>query len=175
MPSRPSCRRPPPWDSVTAPQADQSSPHPALHHGLRQNRAQYSLFLLSSALCTLRSPLRGLDLCRMLFAFPGKQSRYASSLFGAVAVLLALRKRRVTGEGSLHRPFRPGSAGLHARSRHGGLFLNDAIARPQASVYGSRAFPDSPLPGRPHRGYDTPKLGNPAGADGFRWEGGRPR
>ena len=33
-------------------------------------------------------------------ALPGGQSRYASSLFGAVAVLLALRARRATGQGA---------------------------------------------------------------------------
>jgi crotonobetainyl-CoA:carnitine CoA-transferase CaiB-like acyl-CoA transferase len=32
-------------------------------------------------------------------ALPGSQSRYASSLFGALSVLLALRARRATGEG----------------------------------------------------------------------------
>ena len=32
-------------------------------------------------------------------ALPGRQSCYASSLFGAVAILLALRSRRATGEG----------------------------------------------------------------------------
>ena len=70
-------------------------------------------------------------------AFPGKQSRYASSLFGAVAVLLALRKRRVTGEGAyidLSAQEALASTLDHVMVDY---FSDHAITRRQGSVYGS--------------------------------------
>ncbi len=70
-------------------------------------------------------------------AFPGGQSRYASSLFGAVAVLLALRKRRATGEGAyidLSAQEALASTLDHVMVDY---FSDHAITRRRGSVYGS--------------------------------------
>ena len=86
-----------------------------------------------------------------------------------------MRKRRVTGEGAyidLSAQEALASTLDHVMVDY---FSAKTITRRQGSVYGSGLSSILPCRDGHIERYDTPKLGNPAGADGFRWEGGRPR
>jgi crotonobetainyl-CoA:carnitine CoA-transferase CaiB-like acyl-CoA transferase len=71
---------------------------------------------------------------------PGNQSHYATSLFGAVAVLLALRERRQTGEGrhiDLSAQEAVASTLDHVMVD---FFYEGAIMKRQGNLYGDEAF-----------------------------------
>jgi crotonobetainyl-CoA:carnitine CoA-transferase CaiB-like acyl-CoA transferase len=71
---------------------------------------------------------------------PGQQSYYAASLFGAVAVLLALRKRKLTGKGcsiDLSTQEAVASTLDHIMVDY---FDDKTIARRQGNVYGNSLF-----------------------------------